>query len=48
VHYLQSKQQLEFVVKDTGIGMSEHQIERIFKPFEQADATTRAALEAQD
>jgi len=40
VHYLQSKQQLEFVVKDTGIGMSEHQIERIFKPFEQADATT--------
>jgi signal transduction histidine kinase/DNA-binding NarL/FixJ family response regulator len=40
VHYLQASQKLEFVIKDTGIGMSEHQIERVFKPFEQADATT--------
>jgi signal transduction histidine kinase/CheY-like chemotaxis protein len=40
IHYLAQSQILEFVIKDTGIGMSEHQINRVFKPFEQADATT--------
>ncbi|OCQ20752.1 hybrid sensor histidine kinase/response regulator [Pseudoalteromonas luteoviolacea] len=29
-----------FVIKDTGIGMSESEMERVFKPFEQADTTT--------
>ncbi|WPL12553.1 Autoinducer 2 sensor kinase/phosphatase LuxQ [Thiorhodovibrio litoralis] len=33
-------QQLLFTVKDTGIGMSEAQMARIFQPFEQADAGT--------
>ncbi|KZX01428.1 chemotaxis protein CheY [Pseudoalteromonas luteoviolacea] len=32
--------QFVFVVKDTGIGMSESEMERVFKPFEQADTTT--------
>ena len=31
---------LEFSVKDTGIGLSPRQIERIFQPFSQADAST--------
>ncbi|MCG7570211.1 ATP-binding protein [Pseudoalteromonas sp. CNC9-20] len=31
---------LEFVVTDTGIGISDKELDRIFKPFEQADATT--------
>ncbi|WP_462173324.1 ATP-binding protein [Pseudoalteromonas xiamenensis] len=30
----------EFIVRDTGIGMSSAEIERVFKPFEQADSTT--------
>ncbi|KZN65605.1 ATP-binding protein [Pseudoalteromonas luteoviolacea] len=32
--------QFVFVIKDTGIGMSESEMERVFKPFEQADTTT--------
>lgn len=31
---------LEFTVRDTGIGISQKDIERIFKPFGQADAST--------
>ncbi|MCK8120075.1 ATP-binding protein [Pseudoalteromonas sp. 2CM32C] len=40
VHYHAQSNLIEFVITDTGIGMSEHQISRVFKPFEQADATT--------
>ncbi len=32
-------QQLHFLVEDDGIGMSEEVMERIFKPFEQADSS---------
>jgi PAS domain S-box-containing protein len=32
--------QIEFEVRDTGIGMSEAQISRLFKPFAQAESTT--------
>ncbi|MCF6442405.1 ATP-binding protein [Pseudoalteromonas luteoviolacea] len=32
--------QFIFVIKDTGIGMSKSEMERVFKPFEQADTTT--------
>lgn len=31
---------LRFSVKDTGIGMTDHEMARLFRPFTQADATT--------
>ena len=38
--YCSDSEQLKFIVKDTGIGMSEAQVERLFNRFEQADITT--------
>lgn len=40
VQYESDKNQLNFAVKDTGIGMTAEQVERIFKPFIQADNST--------
>ena len=40
VDYLQSERQLRFTVVDSGIGMTEVELQRIFKPFTQADAST--------
>lgn len=35
----EGKYQVDFLVSDTGVGMSPDEIERIFKPFEQADSS---------
>jgi len=40
IEYIEDQQLLEFIIEDTGIGMSEREAERVFKPFEQADTTT--------
>jgi len=40
VGYDYSTRQLRYGVRDTGIGMSAEQIERVFDPFVQADAST--------
>lgn len=34
------KLRIRFIIKDTGIGMSEEEVERIFRPFEQANMDT--------
>jgi PAS domain S-box-containing protein len=39
-HAIEGQPWIEFVVTDTGIGMSPEQIERIGQPFTQADAST--------
>jgi signal transduction histidine kinase len=40
VHHDAARQHLRFEVSDTGIGISAHQIDRLFKPFAQADVST--------
>jgi signal transduction histidine kinase/CheY-like chemotaxis protein len=40
VRFIHQSQSVEFIVEDTGIGMSSGEIKRVFKPFEQADSTT--------
>jgi len=40
VEYSDDDSELEFKVNDTGIGLSQQQIEKIFLPFKQADSTT--------
>ena len=39
-NFNEQKTYLQFVVKDTGIGMSPQQVKRLFKDFEQADVST--------
>lgn len=36
----ENRETLEFSVRDTGIGMTQEQIARLFKPFAQADTST--------
>lgn len=40
VEYNPAQNEISFVIKDTGIGMSQEQLEKIFKPFIQADSST--------
>jgi len=40
VLYDQAKQQLQFDVTDTGVGMTQDELERLFKPFSQVDTST--------
>ena len=37
---VQGRECCEFQVKDTGIGMTQEQIEKLYKPFTQADTST--------
>ena len=40
VKFSHQTESVEFIIEDTGIGMSDSEVKRIFKPFEQADSTT--------
>ncbi len=40
ISYQRATNQMFFVVEDTGIGMTEQEMSRIFRPFEQADSST--------
>jgi len=40
VLYDKSKQRLQFDVTDTGVGMTQEELERLFKPFSQVDTST--------
>ena len=40
ISYQPQQGQLKFSVSDTGIGMTEEQLEKIFSPFQQADVST--------
>jgi len=40
ISYLPQQGQLKFDVRDTGIGMTNEQLEKIFSPFQQADVST--------
>ncbi|NOZ52638.1 MAG: response regulator [Gammaproteobacteria bacterium] len=40
IRFVKSKQQLIFSISDTGIGMDEREISRLFKPFSQANTST--------
>lgn len=40
VKFSHQTESVEFIIEDTGIGMSDSEINRVFKPFEQADSTT--------
>jgi K+-sensing histidine kinase KdpD len=39
VQYNNEQDELRFIIKDTGIGMSPEHLQKIFKPFSQADAS---------
>jgi len=40
IQYDPQQHQLKFLVKDTGIGMTSEELDKIFKPFKQADSST--------
>jgi signal transduction histidine kinase/CheY-like chemotaxis protein/HPt (histidine-containing phosphotransfer) domain-containing protein len=40
VEYNEEKQRVQFEVTDTGVGMTQKELERLFKPFSQVDTST--------
>lgn len=43
IEYLEQKVKVRFKIQDTGVGMSEEQLNRIFKPFEQVGQASQMA-----